>query len=90
MFSLEIKLNFLSPYEIGDPITIGLICENGMNESCKDSMPKDKFPNRIESDHEGKLMFDTEDEPSCFDLCKTKRDRRATKLKRRGWTKFVK
>ena len=84
-------MNFSSRYAIGDPSTIGLICDNGMNELCKDSMPNENFPERIEADCEGNLMFASENDPSCLDLCQTNSvELRSTMLQRRGWTKFVK
>ena len=89
---IEYFKTFTSKYEIGDPSTIGLNCTNGMNESCKDSMPNATIPERIESECEGHLMFATDDEPSsCLDLCITNEVERASKTqKRRGWTKFIK
>lgn len=84
-------MNFPSLYEIGDPSTIGLICDDGMNESCKNSMPNKTFPGKIEEECEGHLMFATDNDPSCLDLCKTNSvGRRSTTPKRSGWTKWVK
>ena len=79
-----------SLYTIGDPSTIGLLCEHGMNAACKDSMPNGTFPKKIVRECEGQLLFATENDPSC-DLCKTKTSARALKTSiRRGWTQFVK
>ena len=62
-----------------------------MNELCKDSMPNETFPETIEADCDGNLMFASENDPSCLDLCQTNLvGRRSTTPQRRGWTKFVK
>ena len=62
-----------------------------MNEACKDSLPNGTFPKKIEKQCEGELMFATENDPSCLDLCKTNTvERASTTTMRRGWTKFVK
>ena len=89
---IEFFQTISSLYEIGDPSTIGLICDNGMNEICKKSMPNDEFPKKIEKDCEGQLMFATKNDPSCLDLCKTNAVERASTTPgiRRGWTLFVK
>ena len=89
---IEFFQTISSLYEIGDPSTIGLRCDNGVNEICKKSMPNDEFPKKIEKDCEGQLMLsETKNDPSCLDLCKSNAVGRAsTTLIRRGWTKFVK
>ena len=82
-------MNFSSLYAIGDPGVIGLVCDNGMNESCKEALPNETFPTHIEAECEGNLMFAAKDEPPCL-LCKSNTSgRRSTNPKRRGWTKFI-